>query len=438
VNIVTRTAETTRDPLRICMLSVHTCPLAALGGKETGGMNVYVRELSLALSRQGHTVDIYTRSQDTCAPRVSHELDTGARVFHITAGPEEPIAKEDIYANLPVFVEQVEWITARLQRRYDVIHSHYWLSGLAARELSTAWSQVPIVQMFHTLGHMKNRIAQAPHEIAPPLRIDSEAEIMGFTDRIVAGSPLDKAQMVWLYGADANKIEVIPPGVDRSRFRPIDPLEAKAFLGVPAEKRLILFVGRIEPLKGVDTLLRAMRTVAEECGGCDGLTVAIVGGDVDVPPEQMSAEMARLHKLRADLGIEDLVTFLGKRGQETLPYYYSAAEVVVMPSHYESFGMVALEAMACGTPVIASRVGGLRFSVVHGYTGLHVPVGNADALAAALLKVLKNDALRWELAGNSRRMAQQFGWPTIARQVVDLYGQVLATGAQQSPQLAAI
>jgi D-inositol-3-phosphate glycosyltransferase len=181
-----------------------------------------------------------------------------------------------------------------------------------------------------------------------------------------------------------------------------------------------------------------MRTVAEECGGCDGLTVAIVGGDVDVPPEQMSAEMARLHKLRADLGIEDLVTFLGKRGQETLPYYYSAAEVVVMPSHYESFGMVALEAMACGTPVIASRVGGLRFSVVHGYTGLHVPVGNADALAAALLKVLKNDALRWELAGNSRRMAQQFGWPTIARQVVDLYGQVLATGAQQSPQLAAI
>jgi D-inositol-3-phosphate glycosyltransferase len=438
VNIVTRTAETTRDPLRICMLSVHTCPLAALGGKETGGMNVYVRELSLALSRQGHTVDIYTRSQDTCAPRVSHELDTGARVFHITAGPEEPIAKEDIYANLPVFVEQVEWITARLQRRYDVIHSHYWLSGLAARELSTAWSQVPIVQMFHTLGHMKNRIAQAPHEIAPPLRIDSEAEIMGFTDRIVAGSPLDKAQMVWLYGADANKIEVIPPGVDLSRFRPIDPLEAKAFLGVPAEKRLILFVGRIEPLKGVDTLLRAMRTVAEECGGCDGLTVAIVGGDVDVPPEQMSAEMARLHKLRADLGIEDLVTFLGKRGQETLPYYYSAAEVVVMPSHYESFGMVALEAMACGTPVIASRVGGLRFSVVHGYTGLHVPVGNADALAAALLKVLKNDALRWELAGNSRRMAQQFGWPTIARQVVDLYGQVLATGTQQSPQLAAI
>jgi D-inositol-3-phosphate glycosyltransferase len=420
------------------MLSVHTCPLAALGGKETGGMNVYVRDLSLALSRQGHTVDIYTRSQDTCAPRISHELDTGARVFHVTAGPEEPIAKEEIYANLPLFVEEVERIAARLQRRYDVIHSHYWLSGLAARELKAAWQGVPIIQMFHTLGHMKNQTAQAPHEIAPPLRIDSEAEIMDFADRIVAGSPLDKAQMVWLYGADANKIDVIPPGVDLSRFRPIDPLEAKAFLGVPAGKRLILFVGRIEPLKGIDTLLRAMSTVAEECGGCEGLTVAIIGGDVDVPPEQMSAEMARLHQLRADLGIEDLVTFLGKRGQDTLPYYYSAAEVVVMPSHYESFGMVALEAMACGTPVIASRVGGLRFSVVHGYTGLHVPVGDADALAAALLRVLKNDALRWELAGNSRRMAQQFGWPTIARQVVDLYGQVLADGTERSPQLAAV
>ncbi len=419
----------------ICMLSVHTCPLAALGGKETGGMNVYVRDLSLALARLGHTVDIYTRSQDECAPRVSHELGTGARVFHVPAGPEEPVGKEEIYASLPAFVAETQGIAARLQRRYEVIHSHYWLSGLAARELSAGWGGVPVVQMFHTLGHMKNQIARAPHEIAPPLRIDSEGEIMGFADRIVAGSPLDKAQMVWLYGAEANKIEVIPPGVDLSRFRPIDPLEAKAFLGVPAGKRLILYVGRIEPLKGIDTLIRAMRVVAEECGGCEGLTVAIIGGDTEVPAEEMTAEMARLHRLRAELGIEELVTFLGKRGQETLPYYYSAAEVVVMPSHYESFGMVALEAMACGTPVIASRVGGLRFSVVHGYTGLHVPVGDSEALAAALLRVLKNDGLRWELAGNSRRMAQNFGWPRIAEQILEVYGQV---AGEETPAAMAV
>ncbi len=424
----------TTRPLNICMLSVHTCPLALLGGKETGGMNVYVRDLSRELEQQGHTVDIFTRSQDICAPRVSHELGAKARVFHVPAGPEAPVSKEEIFANLPQFVSQVQQIAAGYGRRYDVIHSHYWLSGLAARDLSAAWGGTPIVQMFHTLGHMKNQVAQAPHEFAPPLRIDSEAAIMGFADRIVAGSPLDKAQMVWLYKADAHKIDVIPPGVDLARFRPIDPLEAKAFIGVPPEKRMVLFVGRIEPLKGIDTLLRAMKLVADECGGCEGLTVAIVGGDAAVPMEQMTAEMARLHQLRSELGIEGLVTFLGKRDQDALPYYYSAAEVVVMPSHYESFGMVALEAMACGTPVIASRVGGLRFSVVHGRTGLHVPVGDHTALAAAITKLLKNDALRWQLSANSRDMAQRFGWPAIAQQITTLYNQVISARRALSPQ----
>lgn len=415
------------------MLSVHTCPLATLGGKETGGMNVYVRDLSRELSRQGHVVDVFTRSQDSCAPRVSHALGDRATVFHVPAGPEQPIPKEEIYANLPHFVQRVTEIAAALRRRYDVIYSHYWLSGLAARDLSARWGSPPILHMFHTLGHMKNQVAQAPHEFAPPLRIESEAEIMGFADRIVAGSPLDKAQMVWLYGADPHKIEVIPPGVDLERFRPMDPLQAKAAIGVPAEKRMVLFVGRIEPLKGIDTLLRAMKLVADECGGCEGLTVAIIGGDASVPLEEMTAEMARLHRLRAELGIEGLVTFLGKQDQDTLPYYYAAAELVVMPSHYESFGMVALEAMACGTPVVASRVGGLRFSVVHGYTGLHVPPGDHEALAAAILRLLKNDALRWQLSANSVQVAQGFSWPAIARQILDLAYRAMAERSARNP-----
>lgn len=407
------------------MLSVHTCPLATLGGKETGGMNVYVRDLSAELARQGHHVDIYTRSQDVCVPRISHELGAGARVIHIPAGPEQPVSKESMVASMPEFVARVQDSAALACRRYDVIHSHYWLSGLAAKELSAGWGGVPIVQMFHTLGHMKNQVAQAPHEFATQQRLDAEGEIMRFADRIVAGSPLDKAQMVWLYGADPHRIEVIPPGVDLKRFRPIDPLEAKAMIDVPPGKRMVLFVGRIEPLKGIDTLLRAMKQVAADCGGCEGLTVAIIGGDASVPLEHMTEEMARLHQLRADLGIEDLVTFLGKRDQDLLPYYYSAAELVVMPSHYESFGMVALEAMACGTPVIASRVGGLRFSVINGQTGLHVPVGDHEALAAAITKLLKNDSLRWQLSANSRAMAQNFGWPSIAQQLIGLFEQVI-------------
>ena len=412
--------------LTICMLSVHTCPLATLGGKETGGMNVYVRDLSLELARQGHRVDIFTRSQDACVPHVCHDLGDRAQVIHIPAGPEIPVSKETIYEHMPEFVARVQEFAQRNNRRYDVIHSHYWLSGVAAEALSQAWGGIPVVQMFHTLGHMKNQIAQAPHEFATPQRIDSEQAIMASVDRIVAGSPLDKAQMVWLYEADRRKIDVIPPGVDLNRFRPIDPLQAKAAIGVPAEKRMVLFVGRIEPLKGIDTLLRAMKQVAQDCGGCEGLTVAIVGGDPSESEEQMTAEMARLHRLRAELGIEDLVTFLGKRDQDSLPYYYSAAEVVVMPSHYESFGMVALEAMACGTPVIASRVGGLKFAVVHGYTGLHVPVANPDALAGAITRLMKNDALRWELAANSQRIAQNYGWHNISCQVYDLYTAAIA------------
>lgn len=418
--------EKTPTSLNICMLSVHTCPLATLGGKETGGMNVYVRDLSLELARQGHQVDIFTRSQDPCAPRVSHELGTGARVIHVPAGPETPASRETVFEHMPQFVARVRQFATQHNRRYDLIHSHYWLSGVAAEELSTGWGGIPIIQMFHTLGHMKNRIAQAPHEYATPLRLETETRLMMQADRVVAGSPLDKAQMVWHYGADAGKVVVIPPGVDLARFRPIDPLEAKAFIDVPAEKRLVVFVGRIEPLKGIDTLLRAMKVVADECGGCEGLTLAIIGGDASMPVEEMTAEMARLHRLRAELGIEELVTFLGKRGQDTLPYYYSAAEVVVMPSHYESFGMVALEAMACGTPVIASRVGGLRFSVIHGYTGLHVPVGNPDALASAIIKLFKNDALRWQLEANSRKVAQNFGWPAIANQISNLFADILA------------
>ncbi len=389
-------------------------------------MNVYVRDLSTELARQGHQVDIYTRSQDACVPRISHQLGAHAQVIHIPAGPEQPVSKEIMVEAMPQLVARIQETSARTGTRYDVLHSHYWLSGLAARELSARWNETPVVQMFHTLGHMKNQVAQAPHEFATQQRLDAEGEIMRLADRVVAGSPLDKAQMVSLYGADTHRIEVIPPGVDLERFRPIDPLEAKAVIGVPPGKRMVLFVGRIEPLKGIDTLLRAMRQVADECGGCEGLTVAIIGGDASVPLEHMTAEMARLHQLRSELGIEALVTFLGKRDQDLLPYYYSAAEMVVMPSHYESFGMVALEAMACGTPVIASRVGGLRFSVIHGQTGWHVPVGDHQALAAAITKLLKNDSLRWRLSANSRAMAQNFGWPSIARQITGVFNQVIA------------
>jgi D-inositol-3-phosphate glycosyltransferase len=230
--------------------------------------------------------------------------------------------------------------------------------------------------------------------------------------------------MVWLYGADAAKIDVVPCGVDLDLFSPIPQDEAKQVLGLPLERCVILFVGRIEPLKGIDTLLRAIALIAPEMP-CwrDELAVVIIGGAPGAGVEQVSAELARLEQLRAELGIEDLVTFQGAKDQDKLVYYYSAAEMTVMPSHYESFGMVALESMACGTPVVASKVGGLAFNVQDGQTGFLVPDGDAEMLASRIRQLLKDRELREKLGQQANRWAGRYGWPTIADQILDLYEQ---------------
>jgi D-inositol-3-phosphate glycosyltransferase len=282
--------------------------------------------------------------------------------------------------------------------------------------------------MFHTLGQMKNSVASSPDEWESEQRIEAEAEVMAFADRVVGATPLERAQMVWLYGADADKIAVVPCGVDLSLFRPIPQDEAKQVLGIPTERCVILFVGRIEPLKGIDTLLRAIALLAPDMP-CwqDELAVIIIGGAPGAGIEQVNAELGRLERLRAELGIEELVTFQGAKDQDTLVYYYSAAQMVVMPSHYESFGMVALEAMACGTPVVASKVGGLAYNVRDGQTGFLVPGGDAEALAARIRLLLKDHELRQQLGEQATHWAQAYGWPVIAGQIVDLYQEAQPT-----------
>ncbi|MGD2039853.1 MAG: glycosyltransferase [Anaerolineae bacterium] len=409
---------------RVAMLSVHTCPLATLGGKETGGMNVYVRDLSRQLGAQGIAVDCFTRSQNPNIPRVSHKLGPNCRVIHVPAGPEAPYDKEQFVEHVPQFVQGVKEFARREGVRYDVIHSHYWLSGVAARELRRAWG-TPIIQMFHTLAHMKNIVAAGPQEWESERRVEGEAHVMSIADRLVAATPLERAQMVWLYGADADKIAVVPCGVDLGLFRRIPQAEAKRELGLSDSRRIILYVGRIEPLKGIDTLLRAVALIAPDYPTwCDDLSLVIIGGAPGAGVEQTNAELARLDRLRADLGIEELVTFSGAKDQDTLVYYYAAADMVVMPSHYESFGMVALEAMACGTPVVASKVGGLAFSVQDGETGFLVPERDAQALAEKIRLLLCEDGLRERLGQQAVRWARRYGWPTVAEQIVDLYEDV--------------
>ncbi|MEZ4728017.1 MAG: glycosyltransferase [Caldilineaceae bacterium] len=408
---------------RIAMLSVHTCPLALLGGKKTGGMNVYVRDFGRELGCFGIQVDVFTRSQDDCQPRIKHELGPGGRVIHVPAGPEKPIPVAEIGNYLDDFADGVLAFAEAEGIHYDLIHSHYWLSGLVAEQLQQAWPHAPIVHMFHTLGHMKNLIAQDPSERAPQERLDGEARVIQIADRLIAATPAEEQQLIDYYRADPTTIRVVPPGVDLGRFHPLDKKKAKQKVGIPCGDANILFVGRIEPLKGVDTLLRAMSILQERHpAAIQNTCLAIVGGDPWT--EDLDTEMARLQQLRTDLGIHDLVTFLGAKDQEILPYYYAAAEMVVMPSHYESFGMVALEAMAMGTPVIASEVGGLAHLVQPGVNGFHVPSRDPEALAARILELLTDKALRQQLGQQARTYAKQYSWESIGARMLDVYQEV--------------
>jgi D-inositol-3-phosphate glycosyltransferase len=411
--------------MNIAMLSYHTCPLATLGGKDTGGMNVYVAELTRNLGYLGVHVDVFTRSQDEHVPHVLHNLGYGNRVVHIPAGPEFYLPKAEIVNYIPQFVDGIREFAAQKNIHYDIIHSHYWMSGMAAEQLKKVW-KAPIVHMFHTLAAMKNRIARAPEERESDTRLEGEQRILKFADQIIVATIAEQAQLEFLYRANSRKLRVIPPGVDLSRFYPIPKDEAKAVIGVPQDDRLILYVGRIEPLKGIDTLLRALAQMQMEAAAeCCPHSLVIIGGDPEATQEAMNSEMARLQRLAAELGIKDLVLFLGKRSQDSLPYYYSAADVVVVPSHYESFGMVALEAMACGVPVVASQVGGLAFLVKDGETGFVIPDNEPDLLADRLIDILQNQDLQARLGKQGELAARDYSWDKIAARMYTVYEDLL-------------
>lgn len=405
---------------RVAMLSVHTCPLAALGGKESGGMNVYVRDLSRELGRRGLFVDVFTRSQNPDVPQVG-DLGSNARVIHLKAGPEAPYDKNLVYAHTAEFTGNLKKFARKENIAYDLVHSHYWLSGLVARQLQLDW-KTPVIQMFHTLGELKNQVARSKEQRETQLRVETEREIMSFADRLIAANPLEKAQMIWLYGADPAKIDVIPCGVDLKLFHPIPRDEAKAYLEMPQDHTMVLFVGRIEPLKGIDVLIEAMALLLKDKDELsDKVCLCIIGGDPDADADTLNREISRLQRMRETLGIANVVTFLGKRAQDTLPYHYSAAEVCVVPSHYESFGMVALEAMACGTPVIASKVGGLTFTVRDGRTGFLVPSDDPRALADQLSLLLTDGNLRRTMGQQAVQLSERYSWSIVAGQVVAAY-----------------
>ncbi len=407
---------------RIALICVHASPLIPLGGDKAGGMNVYIKECSRALARFGWGVDIFTRAQkQSDIARIDTSIDEGVRVVHITAGPAEPMGTAAHAKHIDTFTDGVLRYSDENNCCYTLIASHYWLSGLVGLHLRKVWG-VPLISMFHTLGLMKNRIATSEAEREPALRIDSETRIMQQTDALIAATPAERIQMMWLYHADMDRIHIIPPGVDLDHFCPVPQDEARGEIGIAPEDYHLLFVGRLEPLKGIDTLLRAMAHLRETAPDLShAIVITIVGGAGD------HHEMERLRHAACDLGIADRVSFLGPRSQDALPHFYSAADAVVMPSHYESFGMVALEAMACGTPVIASEVGGLAYLIQDGVTGFRVPSRDHEQLADKIVMLLTNPGLRTEMGYAAARYATQYAWDTIARQLDALYNRVIAT-----------
>jgi D-inositol-3-phosphate glycosyltransferase len=328
--------------------------------------------------------------------------------------------KQELVDHIPEFVLRIAEFADQKDLEYDLIHSHYWMSGIAASQLKDRWD-VPVVHMFHTLGEMKQRVARFPGEHEGEFRISGERLVLRDADRIIASTLAEEAQLLWLYNADVEKISIIPPGVDTSHFYPIPEDEAKEYVGIQPCERLLLFVGRIEPLKGIDTLIEAISLMRQrEVVVC----LSVIGGS-PVPGHEDNEEMARLHALREKAGLLDLVAFLGKRGQDTLPYYYSAADAIVVPSHYESFGMVALEAMACGTPVVASQVGGLAFLVKDGETGFTVPVDDPVSLAERLTQLVESQELRERMGSRAVDFARDYDWDNIVDQIIALYDQLL-------------
>jgi D-inositol-3-phosphate glycosyltransferase len=370
-------------------------------------------------------VDVFTRSENEHIPAVSHDLGYFNRVVHIPAGPQVFLPKEELTEYTKDFAQGILDFAEKKQIHYDLIHSHYWLSGIAGELLKNQWD-VPMLQMFHTLGKIKQRIGRTAEEREGKYRIKGESHVIEVADLIIAATEDEQDQLFDLYQVPSEKVKIIPPGVNIHHFYPIPTDEAKEAIGLSPRDKAALFVGRIEPLKGVDTLLQAMAILKRNCRLfiCPDYLI-IIGGDPGGEEEKLSYEMTRLQSLSHELDLEDMVIFLGKRGQDTLPYYYSAAEVVVVPSHYESFGMVALEAMACGTPVIASRVGGLAHLVKDGETGFNVPAQDPDALAEKLRALFVDHDLRAAFGARAAAYARGFSWEIITKQMTEVYRELV-------------
>jgi D-inositol-3-phosphate glycosyltransferase len=403
-----------RLPLRIAVISIHTSPTASLGQNGNGGLNVYVHEIATAFSDRGIATDIFTR----CTPSDPEfeQLTPLSRVIYLPAGQD--LDKYSLYAEVPGFANRIRQFAVVEDLNYDLIFSHYWLSGevacLLRPRLATGWAHVA-----HTLGLVKNQTLAAGERPEPELRIQVEKEIAAQADLLIASTEDERVELVRLYGANPDHVAVVPPGVDLSMFQPIDRDEARRTIGYGAG-RLLLFVGRLERLKGVEVAIRALALLRDRAH--DDVRLLILGEDSRDGDE---SEKDRLKELAAAAGVRDRVDFLGSVAHHELPFFYSAADVCVMPSYSESFGLVALEAQACGRPVVGSGVSGLRSVVRDEVSGYLLDSHDPAMYAERMGRLLDNPELAQQMGRRGRLLAQRFSWTRTADRLQSLFDGVV-------------
>ena len=411
---------------RLAVLSLHTSPLAQPGTGDGGGMNVYVRELSSALARAGVACDVFTRAWSDDLPSVV-DIEPGFRVHHISAGPPSPMAKEALPLVVEEFADGVlkamqgtEDLGTEWDVPFDAVHANYWLSGIAGHLIKHRLN-LPLVSTFHTLDRVKAEASPEEMEAdAPHQRAEAEAAIIRCSDTVLASCSVEAAQISELYGADPSRIRIVAPGVDHAFFGPGDRRQARRALGLSGDGPLLLFVGRIQPLKGVSVAVRALAALTPDHPDA---RLVIVGGPSG---PQGDVEVDRTQALVDELGLADGVVFVPPQPHELLSTYYRASDVCLVPSRSESFGLVALEAAACGTPVVASDVGGLRSLIDHGRTGYLVDEPTPEAFAAWVRQILAEPLLAERLSTGSVLRARRYTWARAAHLLTEIYADLTA------------
>jgi D-inositol-3-phosphate glycosyltransferase len=407
---------------------VHTSPLEQPGTGDAGGMNVYIVETATRMARRGVDVEVFTRATSSNLPPVA-ELAPGVLVRHVAAGPFEGLGKNDLPSQLCAFTAGVLRAEARHEPGYyDVVHSHYWLSGQVGWLARDRWG-VPLVHSAHTLARVKNAALADGDRPEPMVRVIGEDQVVAEADRLIGNTTEESRQLVELYGADPQRTVTVPPGVDLARFTPGDQTAARLALGIAPDAVVLAFVGRIQPLKAPDVLLRAAANLLARYPALRSRLVVLVAGG---PSGNGLAEPTVLQELGAYLGISDVLRFLPPQGGDGLVNVYRAADVVAVPSHNESFGLVALEAQACGTPVVAARVGGLPVAVADERSGLLVPGHGARQWADALAAVALAPGRRAELSAGAVEHAREFSWDRTADALLDTYTDAATEHAERS------